>query len=82
MVLIKLNETLFLIIMDGLKNLITRQVNLLFAFFTPSSFTSYSNCSIRSPSIPSNRSGGQMHLNRLSNLPGGDIISFSVIESS
>ena len=54
-------ETLFLTRIDGLKNFNTFQARSLAAFLSPSVLQSNSNCSTRSPSMPSSNAGGQNH---------------------
>lgn len=59
MVLVSCMVKLFRNTIPGLKNLSTFQASFRRAFFSPTSFTSSSNCSSRSPSMLSYNAGGQ-----------------------
>ena len=64
---------LFLKMIPGRKNRKTFLLNRLRAIFTPTDATSASNCSTRSPSIPSYNGAGQNHDKNLSPAWGGSI---------
>jgi len=71
-----LYENLFLDKIPGLKNLIAFHKNLLFAFFTPNSSISISNCSFKSPSMVSYNERGQNHARRMiANFGGRDSVA-------
>src|SRR5258705_13692192 len=69
--------------MAGLKNLIVFQTNFLLAFFSPIRSKSRSNFSTRSPSIPSDKDGGQNHSRNRRASGGGEFLThFPIISSS
>ena len=68
--------------MAGLKNWIVFQTNFLLALFSPTRSRSLSNFSTRSPSMPSDKAGGQNHSrNRRANRGGEFRTRFPIISS-